>query len=527
MELPFSFIMDLAWNTSSIDFGTIPDFLLAFSEREFGVGNAKEISSILLEHSHLVGRRKLESIDPGTYSILNYHESEVVMSEWKRLADRVANVAANLQQDLQAAFFHLVRYPIQAGYLHHAMILGQGLNRQCGYERRNTANKIAQQVMTDFDNDFDLLQEYNSLSDGKWTGIMDQPKLDMALSSNWKAPSRDILANISFVQLRQNMDYAWGNLGVYAEGSLSARRQGVICASIDPSMPTEDSFAPTLPVMDRYGPAVRTVDLFHRGDYRIPVEWSVEVPYEWVIVSPTSGSVSDSQPEQRLNISIDWSTIRTGFDDVVEVRVKFDTSPFFDLIRVPVNGYTVPDSFHGFPETSGYISIEAPHMQRKSEDNVAFQHIPYLGTRTSSGSIALRPFQASRRASEAETAWVEYDIYLFNQSSSLNATLYINGALDTDPGLLMQYSLTLDAVEGNFTRVLGDPETAGDLPPGWTESVADHVWKRTVPFGAVSAGSHTLRWRSNSPEVYLEKIVLNTRGGVKEAYLGPPQTMII
>lgn len=166
MELPFSFIMDLAWNTSSIDFGTIPDFLLAFSEREFGVGNAKEISSILLEHSHLVGRRKLESIDPGTYSILNYHESEVVMSEWKRLADRVANVAANLQQDLQAAFFHLVRYPIQAGYLHHAMILGQGLNRQYGYERRNTANKIAQQVMTDFDDDFDLLQEYNSLSDG-------------------------------------------------------------------------------------------------------------------------------------------------------------------------------------------------------------------------------------------------------------------------------------------------------------------------------------------------------------------------
>ncbi|GME45216.1 hypothetical protein GTA08_BOTSDO03379 [Neofusicoccum parvum] len=527
MELPFGFVMDLAWNTSAIDFRTIPGYLHAFSEREFGAEHADEISSILLEHNHLIGRRKLESIEPGTYSLLNYHESEVVLSAWESLADRVSNVATDLDKDRQDAFFHLVRYPIQAGYLHHSMVLGQGFNRQYGYERRNTANKVAHQIMADFDADFDLLEEYDALVDGKWAGIMAQPKLDMQLSSSWKASSRDVLANISFVQLRQNMDYAWGNLGIYAEGSLSAWRQGVVCASIDPSMPTEDSFAPTLPTMDRYGPSLRKVDLFHRGDYRVPVEWSVEVPHSWITVSPESGSVSDNQPEQRLNVSINWPSVPPNFHDVVNVRVNFDTSPFFDLIRVPVNGWTAPDDFRGFPEAAGAISIEAPHFQRSSEGTVSFHHIPFLGTRTASGSIALRPFQTAREASGSEAAWVEYDIYLFNKSSPLDATLYVNGALDTDPDLPMQYSLTLDTTDANFTRLLGDPETAGDLPPGWTQSVADHVWKRSVSFGAVSGGRHTLRWSVNSPELYLEKIVLDTRDGVKEAYLGPPETTLV
>ncbi|EKG17507.1 hypothetical protein MPH_05244 [Macrophomina phaseolina MS6] len=527
MEMPFGFIMDLAWNTSTIDFSSIPDYLEAFAEREFGVDNAREISSILLQHNLLIARRKLESIEPGTYSILNYHESETVLLQWRDLARRVSNVATTIDQDRRPAFFHLVRYPVQAGYLHHSMVLGQGRNRQYGYERRNTANKVAQQILADFDSDFDLLEEYNNLEDGKWTGIMDQPKLDMALSSSWKATSRDVLANISFVQLRQNMDYAWGNLGIYAEGSLSAWRQGFICASIDPSMPTDGSFAPTLPTMDRYGPAVRTVDLFHRGDHRVPVEWSIETPFDWITVAPQSGSVSDSQPEQRLNISINWPAVAANFNDEVAIRVNFNTTPYFDLIRVPINGYSAPADFHGFPETASYISIEAPHYQRSSDSEVAFQQIPYLGTRTTSGSIALRPYQTARHASDAKAAWVEYDFYLFNQSTALNATVYINAALDTDPALLMQYSLTLDAAEANFTRVLGDPDKAGDLPPGWTQSVADGVWKRTVGFGAVERGSHTLRWMTNSPEVYLEKVVLDTRGGVGASYLGPPETALI
>ncbi|KAF9641027.1 hypothetical protein BFW01_g12833 [Lasiodiplodia theobromae] len=546
MELPFGFIMDLAWNTSSIDFATIPAYLHAFSTREFGPTHASEIASILLEHSRLVGRRKLESVIPSTYSVLNYHESSRVLAEWADLAARTSAIAAALPETLQAPFFHLVRHPVQAGYLHHAIVLGQALNAQHALERRNTANRLASSVLASFDQDYDLQDEYDSLSNGKWAGIMAQPRFDFTPQATWKAPSRDVLANLSFVQLRQDMDYAFGNLGIYAEGSASAGRQGVVCASIDESAPTseDEKLAPVLPVMDPYGAAVRTVELFHRGDYRKSIAWAVEPEYDWVKVEPRSGVVDGDGPEQRLNVSVDWNAVPEGFDGVVDVRVDFDTSPWMDLIRVPVvNRPALPDDFRGFPETGeGVVAIEAPHFQRSSsssssssseaadDDVVAFRPIPHLGTRTASGSLALRPYLAARASpAAAQDAWVDYAIYLFNATSNITATLYINAALDTDPDdLPMRYSLTLDDAPANWTRVLEAPATAGDLPPGWTGEVRDGVWKRIVRFeGPVGAGKHWLRWRVNSPEVYLEKVVVETRegvAGVREAYLGVPET---
>ncbi|OMP88076.1 hypothetical protein BK809_0002833 [Diplodia seriata] len=556
MELPFGFIMDLAWNSSSIDFASIPAYLRAFSEREFGSTHANEIASILLEHSRLVGRRKLESVVPTTYSVLNYHESERVLSEWADLATRTSTIAAVLPDTLQAAFFHLVRYPVQAGYLHHAIVLGQARNAQHGAERRNTANTVAQDILANFDRDFDLIEEYDALAGGKWAGIMSQPKLDYAAGASWKAPSRDVVANLSFVQPRQDMDYAFGNLGIYAEGSGSAARQGVICASIDESAPTDedDGLAPLLPAMDPFGPRVRTVELFHRGDHRKSISWSAAPQHDWLRVEPRSGTVDAAHPEQRLSVSVDWPAVPRAFDDVVDIRVDFDSGPGMDLIRVPVvNRPALPDGFHGFPETAeGVVAIEAPHFQRASSSSsspgvssertagvaVAFEPIPHLGTRTASGALALRPYGAARASpAAARDAWVDYAFYLFDPATSssagINATLYINAALDTDPDTLpMRFSLTLDdetqpADDHYWTRVLEQPQTPGDLPPGWTDGVRDGVWTRTVRFkGPVAPGRHRVRWRVNSPEVYLEKLVLETReGGVKEAGLGPPETV--
>lgn len=528
MELPFGFIMDLAWDTSKIDFSSIPDYLKAVAIRDFGSEHADEISDILLKHNHLMGKRKFESIGPFTYSAINYHESDRVLAEWSDLAGRVSAVSNYLSEDRKAAFYHLVEYPVRSGYIYHAVVLGQGRNQQYAIERRNSANQIAQQVLDDFDADFDLEDAYDTMAGGKWSGIMSQPKYDMSLD-NWRAPSRDVLANLSYVQLRRNPVYEFGNLGIYAEGSTSAQAQGRIAASIDPSMPTEDTWAPTLPSMDPYGPNMRTVEIFHRGDHRTPIEWSLEIPHSWIVISQSSGVVSHDQPEQRLNISIDWPAVPDEFRETVDIRVNFNTSPTFDLIRLPIFNFEVPSNFHGFPETAGMISIEAPHFQRFSDgQDVSFEHIPHLGSRTETGSVALRPYLAARESlSNAKAAWVEYDIYLYNESTPLNATIYVNGALDTDPNLLMEYSLTLDSTEANFTRLLGDPKTAGDVPPGWTESVADQVWTREISFGNVTEGAHTLRWNVNSPEVYLEKIVLDTRGGVAESYLGPPETTIV
>lgn len=530
LEMPFSFIMEMAYNMSSITFDTIPNYFEAFAAREFGSENSVEIASIIMEQSRLIGRRKYESVQAWTYSVLNYHETERVLAEWQALADRVRAARDALPEERKDAFWHHLEYPILSGYYYYEAMLGLGINQHYGLERRNSANVVAQRAIQAFEEEFDLIEQYDSMLGGKWAGILSQPhydQYDQSAADNWKEPTRDVLTGLWYVQLRQNSTYAFGNLGISAPNTKNAWLQGRSLPSADASAPTEGGFAPVLPIIDPYGDGLWHVDLFHRGDYRVPIQWELDIPYDWIQISPSSGEVSGIVPDQRLNITIDWASVPADFNAEVDVTVNFDTLPNFDLIHLPIVNYRVPAGFTGFPETSGLISIESPHYQRVSEGSVTFAHVPYLGTRSDSGSLALRPYSAARADLDAaHRAWAEYDIYLYDDTpASLRATLYVNGALDTDPTLPMQYSLTLDDADNpNWTRLLGDPGKPGDTPPGWQTSVADHVWIANVDLGSAAKGAHTLRFMANSPEVYLEKITLDTRGGLLGSYLGPPET---
>ncbi|KAH7353136.1 hypothetical protein BKA66DRAFT_598153 [Pyrenochaeta sp. MPI-SDFR-AT-0127] len=540
MELPLGFAMDLAWNASKFDFTMIPTYLQLYSEREFGTEHAEAIAALLMEFSHLIGMRRFEMVHPGTYSVLNYHEAERVLARWTELADKTKALYDGIPEAYKPAFYELVFYPLVSGATYYAVNLGTAFNQQHAMERRNSANTLAHQVLEDFEYDFDLIEGFDALLEGKWKHIMSQAKLDAVTQQprNWANPSRDMATNLSFVQLRQNMQFSLGNLGIYAEGSTSPINQGRWAESIDLSMPTV-GYPASLPALNPYGPPVRTVDLFMRGDYRVPIDWELgDIPVDWISITPRSGTLDQNKYDQRLSVSVNWEKVPDAYNGTINVGVTSKPAPYpyFDIIRIPIVNQKVPINFRGFPETAGYISIEAPHFQRSSSttpestgiEKVKFTTIPYLGTRTESGSLALRPYKASRASLSASTsAYVEYDIYLFNRTSALNATIYINACLDTDPSLLMRFSLSLDGAPQNLTRVLGDPKNAGDVPPEWMSDVPNQVWTKKVGFGAVEAGRHTVRWSVNSPEVYLEKIVLDTRGGVRESYLGPPESMLV
>ncbi|KAH7033515.1 uncharacterized protein B0I36DRAFT_240799 [Microdochium trichocladiopsis] len=533
VELPFSLIMEMSWNMDSLSFETLPKYLEAFAVREFDVQNGTEIASIMMWHSHLIGRRKYESTVATTYSVIHYFESERVLREWKQLSDRVQAVARTLPENRRAAFWHHVEYPIEAGRAYHETVVNVGINQQIGWERRNTANAVAQQALDAFERDYDLLEKYDTMLDGKWSGMLSQPHFDPYYSQttpdDWWEPTRNAVAGLWYVQMRENASYNFGNLGIYAESSLSAYKQGRNLPSAIPSGPMDWDFRPILSVMDPQGKGVWHVDLFHRGDHRIPITWNISSKPDWLTVTPASGQLTKSMLEQRLNFTVDWDSVPPGLDQWVYVGIEFDTHPFFDQILMPIMNFRVPDDFVGFPESQSFISIEGPHFQRKSEGTVSFEQIPYLGTRSESGSIALRPYKGARaERAAAREAWVEYDFYLY-YDTEVWARAYINGALDTDPTLMMEFSMTIDGqqADANWQRVLGTPDKPGDTPPGWAEHVADHVWKPEVRFGRLSGGKHTLRWKTNSPEVYLEKIALDTRGGLSASYLGPPETKMV
>ncbi|GAB1209748.1 hypothetical protein APSETT445_008529 [Aspergillus pseudonomiae] len=376
MEIPLSFALDLAWNTSRFDFDTIPLYLKALATRDLGDKYSEQIASALMEYSHLAGLRKFEMLELTTYSILNFREAEQVLDQWRKLATKTQEIQQSLPSERHNACYHLLTYPATAGFNYYQTILGQGKNRQYSFERRNSANMVA--------------------------------------------------------------------------------------------------------------------------------------------------------GEEHLEVSIDWPAVPTNFTETIQLHVEWEPSPpYFDLIHIPIRNHRVQTNFTGFPESGGFVSMEGPHSQPSSSDTVSFKHIPYLGSRARSGSIALRLYMQARESEEdAKSAWVEYDFYLFNSTKSFNATVYVNGALDTDPNLPMEFSLAIDGQEANFTRLPAEPEEAGDTPPGWTEAVADHVWTRDIEIAALEQGPHILNWAVNSPEVYLEKIILALEGQL-DSYLGPPESALV
>ncbi|KAK3295077.1 uncharacterized protein B0H64DRAFT_434110 [Chaetomium fimeti] len=508
MELPLNLAMDLAWNASTISFETLPSYLAQYAAREFGSTHAEDIAEVLMEHSRLVGMRRFEHITPGHLLIHQLPRS------------------GGSPTYIRHSFNWLVTPSCPGPHTTRSRSI-----------RQSTTAMPSSAVLEDFEAAYDLVEDWDGMVDGKWADMMAQAVYDAVEEPKmWANPSRDILANLSYVQLRQNMQFSLGNLGIYAEGSSNPVQQGRWAESVDASMPTTD-FAPLLPQMDPYGPSVRHVEVFMRGDYRVPITWALDpLPVPWLSISPANGTLDKDTPDTRLNVTIDWASVPEDFNSTLLVGIRSTPAryPYFDQIRIPVLNARAPASFTGFPESAGYISIEAPHFapgpSNSTEDTnpVSLVHIPNLGTRSQSGAIALRPFHAARAdLTAAQAATATYPIYLFRPDADLTATVYINAGLDTDPNLKMEFSLTLDNQPANFTRVLGEyveNPHAGAIPPEWMDHVADQVWTTTVRLGRAAPGEHVLVWRVNSPEVYLEKIVVDTGGRVAGSYLGPPET---
>ena len=248
--------MDLAWDISKFDFELIPEYLRLYAEREFGIEHADDIAALLMEFNHLIGMRRFEMVQPDTYSILNYYEAETVLARWNTLARGTKTLYDQMPDDHKAAFYELLFYPLVSGATYYAVNVRTGMNYRHAMERRNSANALAHQILADFEYDYDLVEGFDAVLNGKWLNIMSQAKLetfDISKPKNWMNPSRDMVSNLSFVQLRQNMQFSVGNLGIYAEGSNSPLDQGRWAESIDPSLPFTKSPA-KVPEMNPYGP---------------------------------------------------------------------------------------------------------------------------------------------------------------------------------------------------------------------------------------------------------------------------------
>lgn len=277
------------------------------------------------------------------------------------------------------------------------------------------------------------------------------------------------------------------------------------------------------------------------------------------MLSQYSGTVGpDNGTDTRVLVSIDWENAPQIVNSTM-ATVNFTTGCGREgfanwygkpLVQLPIDLRSVPPNFtEGFVESDTHIAIEGPHYQRiyyppsnltNNTDLITYHTLKNYGRTL--GGVTLWP-QTTLQLTPATAPALEYDIYVFTNTTAANVTLYLsptqNYLSDEDP---VKYAVSLfPRGAGNTTttapqvqvRSFVGPSIGTGMPSGWGSAVADAVWgvdpahtNMTTAWDVPSEGAYTLRVWGLAPGVTVQKVVVDL-GGVRPSYLGPPESFLV
>lgn len=195
-------------------------------------------------------------------------------------------------------------------------------------------------------------------------------------------------------------------------------------------------------------------------------------------------------------------------------------------ITLHLNNTAVPAGFHGFVDSDAHVSIEPEHFTTNvSADNSTAYYavIPSYG-RTLSG-VTLLPYTApSQSTTDPSAPKLGYSFYCFERHVNTTAYVYIGTTLNTDPTRPLKYAISIDNETPQVIQPI--PSTVlGTLPRMWTAMVSNATTYNTTQH-TISEGAHTLNLWALEPGLTFQKIVLDF-GGLRQSYLGPPESVIV
>jgi len=157
-ELDIEFFLKLAWNPRSWNGTNTYDLLEKQLARDFGAGNATELTAIMAEYYRLNFQRKPEHMDFPTNGLFSRDEAVQRLAAWQQLSARVDAVEKMLPPEAHDAFFELVAYPVKAA---------AAMNEKCLAGSPAAAEEIRR--LTDIYN--------HHTAGGKWRDMMsDNPR---------------------------------------------------------------------------------------------------------------------------------------------------------------------------------------------------------------------------------------------------------------------------------------------------------------------------------------------------------------
>ncbi|KAK7046476.1 GH115-C domain-containing protein [Favolaschia claudopus] len=523
-ERETEFFITMGWNASRWNPDNLDTFVSSWAKREFDMSDsdALTVTNIIANLTRFNARRKPELLNSTTFSLVNYREADNVHASWNKLQAASTAIYNKLSSAMKPAFFQLVHHPVLASTNLGNMLIAAGQNNLRASQARLSANMLADQVETLFEHDFDLENQYHTMLDGKWDHMMDQTRKRLGYAY-WQQPMGNSMPMISRVQ--KNKQALPGIMRISPEGSLA-------------TWPGDNQFQcsngfncppPTLNI-DQFDPiSNRFIDVGAAGP--TPFTFTAVSNSSWLTVSPSHGSISPTNPEQRVFASVDWSQLPDGLSNANITFTATSSNPLQKMTFpafIVANKTSIPADFRGFVEAGGAISFEAEHAIRNNTVGDMFWRVlPGLG-RTLSGVTPWPRLGNNENNFTAGTGpSLEYDFYTFTNSNATVTTFVSpsNNGLGSDRPLGFALQVDGGALESNYFFPAAAP---GQQPLGWDGNdgfAANSIISVNNPV-SLSPGAHTLKIFMIEPAVVVQKIVINT-GGVKPSYLGPPESVLI
>jgi hypothetical protein len=181
---------------------------------------------------------------------------------------------------------------------------------------------------------------------------------------------------------------------------------------------------------------------------------------------------------------------------------------------------SVPKNKKGnlFYELNDYVSIEAAHYTKKIDAaNIKWKIIPDIGK--DGDGISTFPVTANEQSISKTSPHLEYEVYTYD-TGTVNLQAYFSPTLNirNDEGL--KYAISIDDEQPQIISINKEDNNNRI----WGEWVSNNIIIKTTNHKISKAGKHVIKYWMVSSAVVLQKIVADF-GGVKQSYLGPPETL--
>jgi hypothetical protein len=496
-ELPIEYFLDLGWNTGKQTNENINEYTLQWAARQFGETYSKDIAEILAAYTKFNGRRKPELLSPSTYSQVNYREAERVLEDYKSIADKAEVISGKLPPEMRDAFYQLVLFPVKACALVNELYFTAGKNALYFSQGRAATNDMAARTKLLFQTDTSLMGYYNrEFAGGKWSHFMDQSHLGY---TSWADPP---VNSLRAIKLQETTPPEIAAMGVSVVGSEAV-------------WPEEQTKA-SLPEFDIFNKQNQYIDIFNKGTK--PFEFSISSDKPWIILKKAKGTI---EKEERIWVSIDWAKVPKGKNGG-ELTISGTGTDVTISVAAFNPSEITPSALQGFIESEGYISIEAEHFTKKSEEGTNkwiriedYGHT--LSAMRTTSNIDTPPLTPGK-----DSPYLEYRIYIFS-TGTFDMTSIFSPTLNFMAGRAMQYGVAFDNDSPQIITLVPADYNAQNRNADWEKSVSDNARFSHSSFTIKTPGYHTLRIYMVDPGVVLQKIIVNT-GGLKPSYLGPPES---